>query len=210
MSTRENMLRRIRAATADAPDVAIERHYHRHGNTDTGALVALLTERLRDYSADVHTATDDAVAALLRTLTDGVSCVVPAGFPVPWTPPGAVVDDPPLPTEALDAIPAVLTLCSAACAQTGTIALDGGPGHGRRALTLVPDHHICLVRVEDVVDGVPELLARLSPGRPATLISGPSATSDIELRRVSGVHGPRSLTVVLLDNHGTTLEPKQR
>ncbi|WP_245676312.1 LutC/YkgG family protein [Nocardia niwae] len=197
MTSREHILRRIRTATGDGSNAAIERHYCR-GSIDTGALHTLFAERLSDYGAEVLTATADSTPGLLRELIDGGPCLVPAGFPAAWTPPEAVLDDPPLPTTALDRVPTVLTLCAAACAQTGTIAMDGGPGQGRRALTLVPDHHICVVRNEDLVGGVPELLERLSPGRPVTLISGPSATSDIELRRVSGVHGPRSLTVVLL------------
>jgi L-lactate dehydrogenase complex protein LldG len=109
-----------------------------------------------------------------------------------------VLDDGTLTPSDLDGFDGVLTACTAAAAETGTIALDGSTGQGRRAITLVPDRHVCVVRAEQIVRTVPELLGRLDPRRPLTLISGPSATSDIELHRVEGVHGPRTLVVVLV------------
>ena len=128
----------------------------------------------------------------------GGRTVVPPGLPAEWLPPNATVDDGSLTAADLDAHAAVLTACAAAAAETGTIVLDGSPDQGRRAISLVPDRHVCVVRADQVVQTVPELLRRLRPDRPLTFVSGPSATSDIELHRVEGVHGPRTLVVVLV------------
>lgn len=199
MSTRDRMLRRIRTALGDSTAPPPRRDYQRTRATDPARLIALLTDRLTDYGAHVRHTTSDAAHELLCEVLDGHSCVVPPDLPAPWTPGHARRDAPALGTTELDSIAAVVTTCAAACAETGTIALDAGPGQGRRALTLIPDHHICLLPVDRIVRSVPELLTRLDPARPLTLISGPSATSDIELQRVQGVHGPRTLTVLLLD-----------
>jgi len=216
---RDEVLARIRSAlsTAQAPgdevgstpppaDVVrdVVRDYRREGEHAPGdpALLDLLADRLRDYRATVHRTTEaelpDAVAAALADVlpADG-RVVVPPGLPQPWLPPGATVDDGRLDWAELDRIDAVLTACAAAAAETGTIVLDGSADQGRRAITLIPDRHVCVVRAAQVVQTVPELLARLDPIRPLTFISGPSATSDIELRRVEGVHGPRTLVVVI-------------
>ncbi len=193
------MLRRIRDAKAVLPNGdAVAREYRRHGSTDRRTLIDLFSSRLADYGATVYRTAAPALPDELANALGGAACAVPSGLARAWTPPGAMVDYPPLDVATLDRVAVVVTESAAACAETGTIALDGSIGQGRRALTLVPDWHICVVHTEDIVHTVPELLARLVPTRPLTLISGPSATSDIELRRVQGVHGPRTLTVVLV------------
>jgi L-lactate dehydrogenase complex protein LldG len=139
--------------------------------------------------------------------TAGLQFIVPQGVPAEWlarcaelSPRAALIaDDPPLDTAMLDAAAGVLTGCAVAIAETGTIVLDHGPGQGRRAVTLVPDFHLVVVRHDQVAADLPGAFARLDPARPHTLISGPSATSDIELVRVEGVHGPRTLHVLIAD-----------
>jgi L-lactate dehydrogenase complex protein LldG len=211
VSAREEVLSRIRAAntSAGAPEPpSVPRGYRTVGEHPPGApeLLDLLRDRLVDYRATVVDTPPDGVPAAIRRVLDGIDGRVlgPPGLPAGWLPgdgdgPGAdgVVDDGSLTPADLDGFAAVVTACAAACAETGTIALDGSPDQGRRAITLVPDVHVCVVRAGQVVQSVPELLARLEPTRPITLVSGPSATSDIELERVEGVHGPRTLVVVL-------------
>ena len=208
MSAREEMLGRIRAANAAAGHPAapeVPRDYHRTGTHPAGApeLLDLFRDRLVDYKATVLDAPADGVAEAVRVaLADAAGqVVVPPGLPDGWWPDGLTATRAPddgLSPADLDAAAAVLTGCAAACATTGTIALDGSPDQGRRAITLVPDVHVCVVRAEQVVQTVPEMLAALEPTRPITFVSGPSATSDIELERVEGVHGPRTLIVVLV------------
>jgi L-lactate dehydrogenase complex protein LldG len=168
--------------------------------------VALLTDRLVDYRATVRRCTEpDLPAAIGAALADTTRLVAPQDVPEHWLSayPGEIHRDSkagPLTLADLDAAGvSVLTGCAVAIAETATIILDGGSGQGRRALTLVPDHHVCVVRVDQIVVTVPAGLSRLAdPTGPLTLISGPSATSDIELNRVEGVHGPRRLEVVLV------------
>lgn len=209
-SSRDRVLGRIREALADVPaaeapdDVPVPRDYRRsHAGVDAD-VVALFAERVADYRATVlHSSTADAPAAIAAALAGrGVgSLVVPPGFPERLLPAGPwqqLSDEPPLSVSALDAADAVLTTAAGAIAVTGTVVLDAGPGQGRRALTLLPDYHLCLVRADQISGDVPEALALLDPTRPLTFVSGPSATSDIELDRVEGVHGPRTLVVLVL------------
>ncbi|MFC8448642.1 lactate utilization protein C [Kitasatospora sp. NPDC057223] len=212
MSTsRDTVLARIRHALTDIPtdeqpaDHPVRRDYlHTHTPDDPQALLDLLAENLTDYRALVHRTTPDALPALLaRLLTDRGTrtLVVPAGLPQDWlteTTAGQLPDDGTLTARRLDDTDSVITGCALAIAETGTLVLDAGPGQGRRLLTLVPDHHICVVLAGQVVASVPQALPLLDPARPQTWISGPSATSDIELDRVEGVHGPRTLEVVIV------------
>ncbi len=166
--------------------------------------VALFCERVAEYEAAVHRVAPGDVAEVVAeraSARGALRIAVPTGLP--WRPEGLdlVVDDPPLSARSLDGVDGVLTGCALAIADTGTIVLDGAGASGRRALSLVPDLHLCVVGAAQVVAGVPDAIAALAEaiakGRPLTLVSGPSATSDIELRRVEGVHGPRTLEVIV-------------
>ena len=207
---RAEILARVRSALTDRPRPApAVRDYDGAGShpAEPGALLDLLEERLVDYRAEVRRAPRDDVAAAVGEALGrhgAARVVVPGGYPVEWLEPWlessggeTVGDSPPLSPAELDALDGVVTTCRLAIATTGTIVLDGGPGQGRRALSLVPDLHVVVVDAEDVVRNVPDALPLLDPARPMTWISGPSATSDIELNRVEGVHGPRRLDVVL-------------
>ena len=202
---REAVLARIRLALADRPAaVVIPRGYDRMLPPDTD-IAERFVERVSDYRATVHRTTAPGLPAVIAAvLADrGVTrLVIPAGIPDVWLAAASierVSDDPPLTHPELDRLDGVLTGCAVAIAETGTIVLDAGPDQGRRALSLLPDLHVCVVLASQVVGSVPEALERLSPTRPQTWISGPSATSDIELQRVEGVHGPRLLDVILVD-----------
>jgi L-lactate dehydrogenase complex protein LldG len=213
VSSRERILGRVRRALADAPseDTPIERAYLReHGDRSVEETVELLAENLADYRAIVHRCTAAGLPATLAGMLaarGSKTVLVPPGLERSWLAEADTEQVPDLvettPHE-LDRIDSVVTACAVAVAETGTIVLDGGPDQGRRRITLVPDHHICVVRVPDqVVSSVPQALERLDPVRPLTWISGPSATSDIELDRVEGVHGPRTLEVVLVDTQAS-------
>ena len=203
---RDAVLGRIRAALEAAPaaEVDVPRDYETALLAGTDH-VALFAERVADYRATVHR-TDaaglaDAVAGILRGW-GARTLVVPDAASDPWlaAAPEIVVmrDEPPLSKAQLDAVDAVITDAAVGIAETGTIVLDARPSQGRRALSLLPDRHLCVVDVDRIVGTVPEALGRLDARRPLTWISGPSATSDIELQRVEGVHGPRVLDVVIV------------
>ncbi|WP_416982072.1 LutC/YkgG family protein [Streptomyces sp. T028] len=208
MSSRERILGRVRRALADAPqdDTPIERGYlHTHTDLGAEATVELLAENLADYRALVHRCSEDELPSVIgRLLAErgAKSVLVPPGLDAGWlaaTEADRVEDTAASTAYELDRVDSVVTACAVAIAETGTIVLDGSPDQGRRRITLVPDHHVCVVRVPDqVVSSVPQALERLDPARPLTWISGPSATSDIELDRVEGVHGPRTLEVILV------------
>jgi L-lactate dehydrogenase complex protein LldG len=194
VSAREEILADVRGALA-AADVAPV-HVPRGHRATTAPDLDLFAERVADYRAVVvRCAADQVEQRIAQALPDGARVVVPDGLP--WPVPGAVPDDG-LSALDLDRIDAVVTAATVGIASTGTIVLSHGPGQGRRALTLVPDLHVCVVRADQVVADVPDAVALLDPARPTTWISGPSATSDIELNRVEGVHGPRTLHVVLV------------
>ena len=202
MTARAEILSRIRSALADAPaPEPVPRDYHREPASGPGD-VELFAHTVDDYRAQVHRADQSTVAEIVTGLiAEGKRVVVPPDLPQSWRPHGdVVVDGAPteLSTLELDAIDVVVTGCTLGIAATGTIVLDGGAGQGRRALTLVPDHHICIVRTDQIVDTVPQAFQTLDATAPLTFISGPSATSDIELNRVEGVHGPRTLDVVIV------------
>lgn len=224
VDARTEILDRIRTALdgdgEDSPAAAalekdrrpVTRGYRTAGELEPGSpeLIAMLVDRLVDYRAVVHQVDDESQipATLAKILAGTGKAVVPPWLESTWVAAAAgtrvkVLTDAPtieLATDALESVDVVVTGARVAIAETGTIVLDAGPDQGRRAITLLPDRHVCIVRTAQVVQTVPEAIAILgrSPGRPQTWISGPSATSDIELTRVEGVHGPRTLEVVLV------------
>ena len=207
-AARVEVLARIRDALGPAPTtVEVPRDYAVHPAPGVDVLERFV-ERVEDYRATVHRAAPDGVAAVIGEILFAAVDGRPARIVVAHDLPGNVVPedvevridgpDEPLAVADLDAVDAVVTSSAVGIAETGTIVLDGGPGQGRRALTLVPDLHVVIVRADQVVGAVPQAIRSLDATRPQTWISGPSATSDIELDRVEGVHGPRTLRVVLV------------
>jgi L-lactate dehydrogenase complex protein LldG len=194
-SARDDVLSRVRKAleAADTGPVTVPRGYR--AEDETADVVGLFAERVADYRARVVRCGADEVERTIAEALAGRRAVVPDGLD--WHVEDAVRDDA-LSALDLDGIPAVVTGATVGIAVTGTVVLSHGPGQGRRAITLVPDLHVCVVRADQVVHDVPQAVARLDPARPTTWVSGPSATSDIELNRVEGVHGPRTLVVVLV------------
>jgi L-lactate dehydrogenase complex protein LldG len=190
VSARDQILGRARAALGDAvpvPDIP-----RRYGHDVQGDIVELFCERAADYLATVTRVTRSGLTGAIAS-----ACAARGSTKVL-----AAEDDPGFPASELDGYDAALTGCALAIAETGTIVLDGGAASGRRALTLVPDHHVCVVEASQIVASVPDAIAALEPaareGRPITFVSGPSATSDIELERVEGVHGPRKLDILVV------------
>lgn len=211
MSGREEILGRIRSALDDGPEAPpIPREYRATSVLDQEALIELLVDRLIDYKAQVTVVEEvDLPTRIAALLVDARHYVVPEGIEAAWL---VGLDSQngeegrrrldsaaaPMTIAELDGTDAVLTGSGVAVAETGTIILDGSPNQGRRAITLVPDHHICVVKTADIVGILPEALHRIDGTKPLTMISGPSATSDIELERVEGVHGPRRLDVIII------------
>jgi len=213
-ASRDQILARIRAATGgagrladgdiDAAYAALPRDYLRaHHDHD---ITALFAERAADYRAVVERVPEPGLAAAIARVMVGRpgAFVIPAGLPGGWlaevpATTSLTRDEPPLSAAELDRLAGVVTGCAVAIAETGTIILDHGPGQGRRALTLVPDFHLVVVQAAQIAADLADAFAQLDPSRPHTLVSGPSATSDIELIRVEGVHGPRNLHVLIAE-----------
>lgn len=209
---RAEILKKIRAAngaisdaaTAQSEWSALPRDYKRSATQSREAVLNLFEDRLFDYDAQVirSTAADISRCIAERLSAQGrQTLVVPSGFPAAFLPPTfTFVTDNSLTPAELDTVDGVITASALAIAETGTLVLQNVAGQGRRAATLVPDYHLCLVRADDVVATVPEAIARLQPtaSLPTTFVSGPSATADIEMTRIKGVHGPRLLDVIVV------------
>lgn len=206
------ILRRVRASLADAPTPpAVTRTYRTESEKTAPEVRQMLVGRLLDYKANVYEETASTIAARIeKLLGKSARYVIPNGLDLAWLPEDSaarrhLVDSGhakkagSLTDRELDAVDAVVTSSTVSCAETGTIFLNASSSEGRRAITLIPDHHICVVPAETVVELIPEALRRVDQERPITMISGPSATSDIELQRVEGVHGPRTLDVIIMD-----------
>ncbi|MDO5031969.1 LUD domain-containing protein [Corynebacterium sp.] len=206
-SAKAEILKRIAAAQKQAglsSSVEIPREYQTTGTLNAEELREMLIDRLEDYKAAVHVTTEEELASTIAGILRDKGCrsvVYAPGMDASLLDSfdgEASPDDASSDPRQLDAVDAVVTESHVTSAQTGTIVLESGELCGRRALTLVPDRHVCIVRADQIVYGVPEMVSRINPERPATWISGPSATSDIELSRVEGVHGPRDLIVVIV------------
>jgi L-lactate dehydrogenase complex protein LldG len=212
-SSREHILRRIRqsngplsnAEEVQAAWLALPRNYKRAGSLEHASVLKLFEERLRDYDATVTRCSVADVQHYVhaRLVEQGKHRVlVPDGFPDIWF--SADIDfmvDQSFSAAELDRMDGVVTQSALGIAETGTIVLQRGPGQGRRAISLVPDYHLCIVRSENIVETVPEAFQRLqaTADEATTFISGPSATADIEMTRIKGVHGPRTLDVLLVN-----------
>jgi len=207
VSGKETILSRIRGALEGTSELhPLERNYRQTSEERRKEILEEFVEIVTDYKAELRRCTQASLQDVIATRLKKrgiLSLLVPEGFPESYLVGLETVRDTHLTAAQLDEVAGVITGCAVAIAQTGTIVLDGSKGQGRRALTLIPDYHLCIVRADQVVGLVPEAVERLSSaikkGQPLTFISGPSATSDIELSRVEGVHGPRTLDVILVD-----------
>lgn len=215
---KKEILNRIEGALKDVPEIdqkpviRSRQNYRQQGDRSADEIVDLFVERVAEYKATVKRVDESELQQVMDAsfvAQEVENLVVPPGFPDDWLPDTIhpQYDDPgsPLSHDELDQSDGVVTTCALAVAQTGTIILDAGAGQGRRALTLLPDYHLCIVRIDQIVELVPEGFAHFeesikNEGPPITFISGPSATSDIELSRVEGVHGPRRLEVLVLND----------
>lgn len=206
MNSREAILGAIRGATSRIPAAGSPPPGYRAGlDLPLPALLDRFEKRLSDYGVTVLRAPEAGIAgaAAAQLAARGIGALlIPPGLPEAWRPDGVrLIEDAGQPARALDEIAGVMAGCALGIAETGTIVLDAGPDQGRRAVTLVPDYFLCVVRTRQLVGLLPEAMPRLQAaveeGRPITFISGPSATADIELSRVQGVHGPRTLDVIL-------------
>jgi len=205
MTARDEILQRIRKAVpTSATEEPVARTYRLTGSLTAEQRLELFRQRLHDYGSTVHLCEMDGVAACVGEVLLGRTkrmIVIPPDLPSHWLPSGITfVRDEGLSFAQLDKSEGVLTACTVGIATTGTIVLQEGLEQGRRALTLVPDYHLCIVRAEQIVETVPEAFQVLLPGKTCatTFISGPSATSDIEMTRIKGVHGPRILEVIVV------------
>lgn len=208
MNAREEILGKIRHGLSDVPpqetpdDVAVPRDYTQATDSDID-VVTLFAERAAEYQAWVRWVEGEVNHDVATCLAGAKRILIPAGLPREWVDEvdarEVLRDDPPLSVSELDRVDAVVTGCAVAIAETGTVVLSAGATQGRRALSLIPDHHVCVVRTDQIVGSVPEAIRELDPRQPLTWISGPSATSDIELDRVEGVHGPRRLDLLIVE-----------
>jgi L-lactate dehydrogenase complex protein LldG len=210
MSAREDVLGRVRRSIGEAQadresDYArIPRNYRQTGTLNVAGRVALFVDRLREYNATAHHCELEQISAAIAhavSIRQKRTILIPAAFPLEWLPADLqFVDGTRMSYEELDRSEGVLTACAVAIAETGTIVLQHSAGQGRRALTLIPDYLLCIVFEDQIVETVPEAIRAMKAFHhvPLTTISGPSATADIEMTRVKGVHGPRTLDVILV------------
>lgn len=215
-NAKEEMLQRIKSALKNVPpdetpgEISVDRGYRQQGELSKVEKIDLFVERSGEYKASVKRVKIGEIKQRISEACEKQSAkeiAVPAGFDKTWLPDDIqpYFDDSggPLSHDQLDQLDGVISTCALAVAQTGTIILDAGPGQGRRVLSLLPDYHLCIVREDQIVELIPEGFAHFNSvikedGRPITFISGPSATSDIELSRVEGVHGPRRLDILVV------------